>query len=172
MPICWSWSGTKIILPCHEKTYDNAEAVRRMIEAQGFRVTENGDMELSDTGVPKMAIPSELVPRCPVCGAPMTMNLRCDNTFVEDEGWHQAAERYEIFIRRHKNMHILFLELGVGANTPVIIKYPFWQMTAGNPKAVYACVNRGEAMCPHEIENQSICIDGDIGKVLEKVKSR
>ncbi|MCD8157163.1 MAG: Sir2 silent information regulator family NAD-dependent deacetylase, partial [Clostridiales bacterium] len=112
----------------------------------------------------------ELIPRCPVCGAPMNMNLRCDDTFVEDEGWHRAAERYSDFIRRHENLHILFLELGVGSNTPVIIKYPFWQMTARNPKAVYACINQGESMCPNEIKKQAVCIDGDIGNVLKKVK--
>ena len=113
-----------------------------------------------------MKIPTELIPKCPVCGAPMTMNLRCDDSFVQDEGWHEAANRYDDFIRRHKDLHILFLELGVGMNTPVIIKYPFWQMTAKNPKAVYACVNRGEAYCPQEIANQAVCINGDIGETL------
>ncbi|MCD8363069.1 MAG: Sir2 silent information regulator family NAD-dependent deacetylase [Lachnospiraceae bacterium] len=141
--------------PCHERTYENEDAVRKM-------VAEQKDMK----------IPSELVPRCPLCGAPMNMNLRCDNSFVEDEGWHRAAERYNDFIRRHQNLHILFLELGVGANTPVIIKYPFWQMTAKNPKAVYACINKGESMCPQQIRNQSICIDDDIGRVLCKIQCK
>ena len=98
------------------------------------------------------------------------MNLRSDDKFVEDEGWHRAAERYELFLRRHQNMRILFLELGVGYNTPVIIKYPFWRMTAENPQAVYACINYGEALCPREIERQSICIDGDIGNVLSQLR--
>lgn len=97
------------------------------------------------------------------------MNLQCDNSFVQDEGWYAASERYDDFIRRHKNLHILFLELGVGANTPVIIKYPFWKMTAQNPKAVYACINYGEALCPQEIERQSICLDTDIGKVIKDI---
>ena len=113
-----------------------------------------------------MKITSALIPRCPVCGAPMTMNLRSDDLFVQDEGWYAAANRYEDFVRRHKNLHILFLELGVGANTPVIIKYPFWQMTAKNPNATYACINMGEAVCPDEIKHQSICIDMDINNVL------
>jgi NAD-dependent SIR2 family protein deacetylase len=113
-----------------------------------------------------MRIPSELIPRCPVCGAPMTMNLRCDGTFVEDDGWHEAAGRHEKFVQSHAGMHILYLELGVGTNTPVIIKYPFWRMTRQNPKAVYACVNLGEAWAPGEIADRSICIDGDIGEVL------
>ncbi len=95
------------------------------------------------------------------------MNLRQDDLFVQDEGWYAAAERYSDYIRRHKGMRILFLELGVGGNTPGIIKYPFWQMTAENPRAVYACVNDGEAVCPREIEKRSICINGDIGEVLK-----
>lgn len=97
----------------------------------------------------------------------MSMNLRADNTFVEDEGWHRASERYALFLRRHQNMKILFLELGTGMNTPGIIKYPFWQMTYQNPKAVYACVNLGEAYAPKEIDSRAICINGDIGEVLE-----
>lgn len=141
------WQCSK---PCHNKTYDNEEAVRKMITEQK-----------------NMKIPTELIPHCPKCGAPMTMNLRCDDTFVQDEAWYQAAERYDLFLKRHKDLNILFLELGVGLNTPVIIKYPFWRMTAGNKNAMYACINLGEAVCPAEIENQSICIDSDIGTVLE-----
>ena len=117
-----------------------------------------------------MRIPTELIPKCPKCGEPMTMNLRCDDKFVEDEGWHKASERYDEFIRRHEGLHILFLELGVGFNTPVIIKYPFWKMTSSNPKAVYACLNFGEAYVPDEIKKQSICINGDISKILNSIK--
>ena len=140
------WQCSK---PCHQKTYDNEEAVRQMAARQ-----KDGK------------IPSQLVPKCPVCGAPMTMNLRCDMTFVQGDGWYAASGRYEDFLRRHEGMHLLLLELGVGANTPVIIKYPFWQMTAKNPKAVYACVNFGEAICPREIAEQSICLDRDIKTAL------
>jgi len=136
--------------PCCQKTYDNEEMVRQMVEMQK-----------------DMKVPTEILPHCPVCGKPMSMNLRCDDTFVQDNGWYQAKERYSDFVRRHENAHILYLELGVGANTPGIIKYPFWGMTAENPKAVYVCVNYGEAGCPQEIERQSICINGDIGEVLE-----
>lgn len=135
---------------CHDKTYDNEAAVHQMVSAQK-----------------DMKIPSELIPKCPVCGAPMTMNLRCDDKFVQDNGWYAAADRYHDFIRRHENLHILFLELGVGFNTPVIIKYPFRQMTAANPKAVYACINNGEAFCPGGMEGQSICLDADLKKALE-----
>lgn len=144
------WQCSK---PCHDKTYDNEEMVRRMVKEQ-----EN------------MKIPSELVPHCPVCGAPMTMNLRCDDTFVQDKGWYAASDCYQDFLRRHEGMRVLYLELGVGGNTPGIIKYPFWQMTAKNPKSTYACVNLGEAMCPRELERQAICIDGDIGEVMEKLQ--
>lgn len=135
--------------PCCDKTYDNEEAVRRMYAEQK-----------------NMRIPTELIPYCPVCGRPMTMNLRSDDSFVQDEGWYSAAERYDDFIRRHKNMHILFLELGVGFNTPGIIKYPFLKMTAENQNAVYACVNNGEVFCPDELRERSVCIDGDIAEVL------
>ncbi|MBR1385172.1 MAG: Sir2 silent information regulator family NAD-dependent deacetylase [Ruminococcus sp.] len=138
--------------PCHDQTYDNEEIVKDMIEFQQ-----------------NMKIPTELIPKCPKCGKPMTMNLRSDDKFVEDEGWHRAAERYDDFLQAHKGKHILFLELGVGYNTPVIIKYPFWRMTAQNPKATYACLNYGEAYAPDEIAEQSICINGDIHEVLEKM---
>ena len=138
--------------PCCDETYENEQMVRDMVEQQK-----------------DMKIPTELIPKCPHCGKPLTMNLRSDDKFVEDEGWHQAAERYENFLRTRKGK-ILFLEMGVGYNTPVIIKYPFWQMTAKNPEATYACVNYGEAVCPDEIKNQAICIDGDIGKILEELK--
>ncbi len=137
--------------PCHDRTYDNEAAIKKMVAEQ-----EN------------MRIPSGLIPHCPVCGAPMTMNLRADSAFVEDSGWHTAARRYQDFIRRHKGLGILFLELGVGGNTPVIIKYPFWQMTAANPKAVYACINYGEAYVPEEIAERSICINADIGEILKQ----
>ena len=140
--------------PCHDKTYDNEAVIRKM-------VAEQKDMR----------VPSELVPRCPVCGAPMSMNLRADATFVEDEGWHRAAERYQDFVRRHEGMRVLYLELGVGMNTPGIIKYPFWKMVYQNPKATYACVNLSEAYCPAEIRKRSICIDEDIDEVLKKLRS-
>lgn len=138
--------------PCHEKTYDNEEIVLQMLKEQN-----------------DMRIPSELVPHCPVCGKPMTMNLRCDNTFVQDEGWYAAQNRYTDFLCRHKGLRILYLELGVGANTPVIIKYPFWKMTAGNPKASYVCINYQEAYAPREIRDSALCIENDIGKVLNDV---
>ena len=138
--------------PCCDETFDNEAAIREMMDRQR-----------------DMRIPSELIPACPHCGRPMTLNLRSDDSFVEDEGWHRAAERYENFLRTRAGQRILFLELGVGYNTPVIIKYPFWQMTAKNPAAVYACINKGQAICPNEIENRSLCIDADIGNTLSLI---
>ena len=152
------------------KTYDNEEWVMKAMEAQGFVKDDAGDFQIPDSGILQMRIPSELIPKCPDDGSDVCMNLRADDSFVEDEGWHKAAERYENFLRTRKGK-ILFLELGVGYNTPVIIKYPFWQMTAKNPEAVYACVNYGEAVCPYEIKEQAICIDGDIGRVIEDLLS-
>ncbi len=154
--------------PCCAETFDNRELVEQMFEAQGYRIEEDGSLTVAEPL--KMSIPAELVPHCPHCGKPMTMNLRADDTFVEDAGWHTAAERYSEFLRRHEGQKILFLELGVGGNTPVIIKYPFWRYTAQNPKATYACINYGEAFAPNEIAKRSICIDSDIGAVLEKLK--
>ncbi|HIU25386.1 MAG TPA: Sir2 silent information regulator family NAD-dependent deacetylase [Candidatus Copromorpha excrementigallinarum] len=139
--------------PCCDKTWDNEETVRRMMEEQR-----------------NMRVPRELIPYCPNCGRPLTVNLRADDRFVEDEGWHKASLRYREFLKGHRRNRILYLELGVGFNTPGIIKYPFWQMTCQNPKATYACINYGDAAAPKEIAERSICIDGDIGAVLEKLK--
>ena len=156
-------------VPCHQDTYDNEETVRSMMEAQGYVLEKDKAPYLPEGATLKMEIPTELVPRCPVCGRPMTMNLRADNTFVEDEGWHRAAGRYQDFLDRHRKERVLFLELGVGYNTPGIIKYPFWQMTHQWPDAFYACLNFGEAYAPEEIRQKSLCIDGDIGTVLRSL---
>lgn len=137
--------------PCCRETFDNEIVIRKMVEQQK-----------------DMKIPSELLPVCPHCGKPLTMNLRSDDKFVEDEGWHKANERYQNFLLEKQNQKILFLELGVGYNTPVIIKYPFWKMTAQNPKAVYACINQGQAICPSEIRHKSICINDDISSIINK----
>lgn len=155
--------------PCHDETYDNEEMVIRMVHSQGFEIGRDGELILPEGVSPRMEVPTGLIPYCPKCDAPMTMNLRSDDTFVQDAGWYAAAKRYADFVRRHENMAVFYLELGVGMNTPGIIKYPFWQMTARNPKAVYACVNYGEAYAPGEIGERSICINGDIGEVLKKL---
>ena len=137
-------------VPCHDKTYDNEVQVLEMLEKQK-----------------NMRIPSELIPTCPRCGKPMTMNLRMDDTFVEDAGWHRASQLYHDFIRKHSKLEVLYLELGVGGNTPGIIKYPFWRMTMANENAVYVCINFGEAFAPEHMADQAICINEDIGKALE-----
>ena len=138
--------------PCCQETFENEALICEMVKRQD-----------------NMKIPTELLPTCPHCGKPLTMNLRSDDKFVEDEGWHRAAERYENFLRTRAGGKILFLELGVGYNTPVIIKYPFWQMTAKNPDATYACINQGQAVYPEDLEPQAICINADIGDTLSDV---
>ncbi len=153
----------------NNRTYDNEEWVMKAMEAQGFVRDEKGIFRLPKEGNIKMELPTKLIPKCPDDGSDVTMNLRADDSFVEDEGWKRASAAYSDFIRRHEKLHVLYLELGVGANTPVIIKYPFWQLCADNDKSVYACINYGEAFCPVEIQDRSICIDGDIGEVLEKM---
>lgn len=139
--------------PCCQKTFDNEEIIKVMLEKQR-----------------NMKIPSDLIPKCPYCGKPLTTNLRADDKFVQDGGWYKASEGYADFIRRHSNSSILLLELGVGYNTPAIIKYPFWRMTAQNKKAVYACINSQDCSCPSEINNRSICINADIKNVVEGLK--
>ncbi len=140
--------------PCHQQTYDNKEIVKKMYETQR-----------------DMKIPTELIPKCPICGKPMTTNLRADDRFVQDGGWYAADARYEEFAKRARGKKTLYLELGVGYNTPGIIKYPFWQWTYQNEKAVYACVNQGEAEAPKEIAAQSICINSDIRQALSDLSA-
>lgn len=155
--------------PSIRKTYDNEEWVMQAMGAQGFIKDAEGIFQIPQSGV-VMKIPAELIPKCMDDGSPLTMNLRADDSFVEDEGWHRASAAYSDFILRHENLHTLYFEIGVGANTPVIIKYPFWQMTNDNPKAVYACLNYNEAFCPKQIEKQSICLDGDAGVILDLIE--
>ena len=152
--------------PTVAKTYDNQEIVEKMLEAQGFVRDNEGIFQLSEDKLLKMSIPTELIPICPDDGLPMTMNLRTDESFVEDAGWKMATKRYQDFLHSHKGKHVLYWELGVGMNTPVIIKFPFWQYTEENPNAYYACLNLGEAGCSREISERSICLNADIGQVL------
>lgn len=140
-------------VPCCNKTFDNEDIIRQMMEQQK-----------------DMHIPSALLPVCPHCGKPLTTNLRADDKFVQDDGWYMAAERYNNFLHTRENTRILYLELGVGSNTPAIIKYPFWNMTARNKNATYACINYGEAICPKEISHQSICINSDIREIIKALE--
>lgn len=155
--------------PCHRKTYDNEDTIRKMVIAQGYEFKEDGSLYLPEGRTLKITVPSELVPYCPECGKPMSMNLRADNTFVEDEGWHVAAQRYEQFLERHKNLNVVFIELGIGYNTPVIIKYPFWQMTDKWQHAHYICLNYGQAYAPDEIKDKSVCVNKDIDEVIRRL---
>ena len=152
--------------PTLAKTYDNQEIVEKMLEAQGFVRDNEGIFQLPKDKKLKMSIPTELIPICPDDGLPMAMNLRVDENFVEDAGWKMAAKRYQNFLHSHKGKHVLYWELGVGMNTPVIIKFPFWRYTDENPNAYYACLNLGEAGCSEKIVERSICLNADIDKVL------
>ena len=138
---------------CHPQVYNAEERFHKMDDARH-----------------NCLIPRSLVPRCPVCGAHMAMHLRCDRYFVEDENWHTASARYHSFLDTVQGKKIVLLELGVGFNTPGIIKYPFWQMTAENPNATYICINSKEAFCPNEIEGQSVCIGGNIEEFFDKLQ--
>ena len=157
--------------PNIRKTWDNEAWVMQAMAAQGFVKGADGIFQIPEEGVNKR-IPAALIPKCPDDGSDVMMNLRSDDSFVEDEGWHRASAAYADFLRRHEKSHVLYLEIGVGANTPVIIKYPFWVMTAENPKAVYACLNYDEAFFPKQIEKQSLCIDGDAGEIIDSLLAK
>lgn len=139
-------------VPCHEKTYESEDRFKNMVAK-----TED------------LRIPKELVPRCPVCGEEMTCNMRIDDRFVEDTGWHEACERYQEFIRSHSSGKVLYLELGVGFNSPGVVKYPFWRMVGDNPEAMYAVIAKEDAVCSDGIKDRSLCINADIAEVIEKV---
>ena len=155
--------------PRLKKTYDNEDAVRKMVLAQGFVIGDDGALSVPEGVTLKTEVPTELVPLCPDDGERMVPNLRSDDSFVEDAGWHIASERYADYLEAHDGQRILLLELGVGGNTPVIIKYPFWRMTEKNRNATYACLNLGDAEAPGKIADRSICIDADIGETLDRL---
>lgn len=156
--------------PCHERTYDNREVVLKMLESQGLEITKDGDLKKTDHT--RCTIDPDLIPKCPVCGRNMTMNLRSDQTFVEDEGWHAAAARYDAFMKKAKGKRVLFIELGVGFNTPGIIKYPFWQVLAKNKKAKLITIDVNETIFPKELEKRILPISADIDGVLRDLIDR
>lgn len=155
--------------PCHNKTYDNKRTITEMVKTQGFEINDKEELIVSERLL-RMRIPESLIPRRPVCGEEMAMNLRSDDRFVEDEGWHEASERYAQFLRRHQDLRILFLELGVGFNTPGIIKISFIRMTERNKNAIYACLNYSQAYTTKEIIDRSICFDGDIKEIVKDLR--
>ena len=138
--------------PCRQETFYNEKYIREMIKYKR-----------------EMKIPTELIPKCPYCGRNMSINLRADDTFVQDKNWHNQKPKYEEFLKISNDSKILFLELGVGFNTPSIIKYNFWRMTLNNKTSVYASINLGECYSASDIEERSICIDADISEVLKKL---
>lgn len=155
--------------PNNKNTYDNEEWVIRAMEAQGFERDSKGVFCVPKNREITMKIPSELIPICMDDGHKMKMNLREDLSFLEDDGWHKAAARYQEFLSKNNKNKVLYLELGVGRNTPGIIKYPFWRRVLDNENSIYACINYDDAVCPQEIQDRSICINGDIGEVLKKI---
>ena len=155
--------------PCHEETYDNERMIIDMLECQGYKICD-GELIAPEERTLRSEIDSTYIPRCPKCGKPMSMNLRSDSTFVQDEGWEEASERYASFLNLNRNKKVLFIELGVGYNTPGIIKYPFWQYTYNWKDASYVCINKGQADAPSEIKLKSICIDDDIAAVITKLR--
>ena len=155
--------------PCHRGTYDNEETVKKMVVSQGYHI-EEGKLTVPEGTQIRRTVPTELVPRCPKCGRPMSMNLRADNTFVQDAGWDAASKRYQKFMEDHRGQNVVFLELGVGYNTPGIIKYNFWQYAYNWRNAFYVCINKGDAYVPKEIENKSVGIDADLAEVILDLK--
>ena len=157
--------------PCCKQSWDNESMIRNMILAQGFIIGEHNELTIPDGTVAAMSIPSDLLPRCPNCGRPMTMNLRSDDKFVEDEGWQKAAVEYEVWLTAHQDKRVVFLEIGVGYNTPGIIKYSFWQQVYQNENAVYACLNMEALPVPQEIRDRSVVISGDSAQVIGELVS-
>lgn len=155
--------------PCHSSTYDNEETIKQMLLAQGYEIGLDFSLKLPEGKRLERKIPASLIPHCPRCNRSMMMNLRSDNRFVQDDGWHQAAKRYEQFIHKHQSIHILYLEIGVGYNTPSIIKYNFWQQVSHNPSALYVCINADESSVPTEIASRSICIKGDAALIINSL---
>lgn len=151
--------------PCHRGTYDNEETVKKMVVSQGYHI-EEGKLTVPEGTQIRRTVPTELVPKCPRCGRPMSMNLRADNTFVQDAGWDAATKRYQKFMEDHRGQNVVFLELGVGYNTPGIIKYNFWQYAYNWRNAFYVCINKGDAYVPKEIESKAVGIDADLAEVI------
>jgi NAD-dependent SIR2 family protein deacetylase len=152
--------------PCHDKTYDDKDLLRQMIAAQGYVEDAQGHFHAPEDHAVRMTVPEDLIPHCPVCGREMDFNLFWDDRFVRDKGWHIAHDRYEAWLSEHKTGKMLYLELGVGFNSPGVIKYPFWQMTADNPDAVFATIDLNQPCTWKSIMDRSIVIQGDLDQAV------
>ncbi len=137
---------------CHQKVYDAEELFRKMGETRY-----------------DCLIPTDLVPKCHVCGGKMEMNLRCDDFFVEDEAWHEAANRYVDFLKEVKEKNVVLLELGVGFNTPTIIRFPFEKMVRENASYSLIRLNMDEAVVPESFEKRAVGIGGDMAKAITDI---
>lgn len=139
---------------CHPKIYDAEDLFYKMDQARR-----------------DCLIPSYMVPQCPVCGGNMTMHLRCDRYFVEDENWHEAAGRYHDFLKKIEKKNAVLLELGVGFNTPTIIRFPFEKMVRENKGLSLIRLNMNEAFVPESFGNRAIGIGGDMAKVISDLSN-
>ena len=157
--------------PCCQRTWDNEDAVRKMVLSQGYTIGDQNELLLPEGTKAEIRVPAELLPKCPDCGRPLTMNLRSDDKFVEDDGWQSAAAEYEAWLTQHRDRKVVFLEIGVGYNTPGIVKYTFWQQVYRNEKAFYACLNMEEQPVPEEIRDRSVIISGDSSRVIRELVS-
>ena len=135
---------------CHNKLYNNRDLVEQWLQ-----------------NTKDCKIPSKLVMKCPVCGGNMDMNLRKDANFVQDSNWYKASKRYEDFLDKIKNKNVVLLEIGVGFNTPGIIRFPFEQMTANNVKTTLIRINKDYPFPMLEIRNRTISFDEDTNKIIE-----
>ncbi|MBR1560322.1 MAG: Sir2 silent information regulator family NAD-dependent deacetylase [Clostridia bacterium] len=158
--------------PCSQQTWDNEAIVREMVLAQGFTIGARNELIPPEGRAPAMAVPAALLPKCPNCGRPMTTNLRSDDRFVEDPGWHAAARRYNAFAAEHVKGRVLYLEIGVGWNTPGIIKFNFWRAVNDNPDATYACLNMRDVRTAAEIVDRSILVAGDSAAIIARMAGR
>lgn len=138
---------------CHPKTYDAVKRFKQM-----------------DAARRDCSIPSYMVPKCPVCGGPMEMNLRSDQYFVEDEAWHKSEKRFGEFLRKCENQKTVLLELGVGFNTPTIIRFPFEKLVREHKDMSLIRLNLDEAVVPEEFEERVIGIDEDMVKSVEDLR--
>lgn len=157
-------------VPCHNKTYDNRELILQMLKSQNFITIKKGKIEITDKTEWKTKIDSALIPKCPVCSREMEMNLRSDDRFVQDDGWYVHAQNYQNFVDKTRNKKLVLLEIGIGYNTPAIIKYPFEQMTYTNKNTHLIRINKDYAICPDDIARKTILFDEDILKILENLQ--